>query len=79
MISYGIHPGDILVVDRSLEARDGQIVIAIADGELTVNRMIRDGDTTLLETEASGACRSYAKSTLKLHQAAALSARSLRL
>jgi len=30
---------DILVVDRSLEASDGSIVIAVVDGELTVKRL----------------------------------------
>ena len=39
MIEAGIHPGDILVVDRSLEARHGDIVIAALNGELTVKRL----------------------------------------
>ncbi len=39
MIEAGIHPRDILVVDRSLEPTDGKIVIAIVDGELTVKRL----------------------------------------
>ena len=32
-------PGDILIVDRSLEARHGDIVIAALNGELTVKRL----------------------------------------
>ncbi|QIQ21473.1 translesion error-prone DNA polymerase V autoproteolytic subunit [Zophobihabitans entericus] len=36
MINAGIHPGDILVVDRSLEAVHQDIVIAAIDGEFTV-------------------------------------------
>ncbi len=39
MINAGIHPDDILVVDRSLEPRHGKIVIAALDGELTVKRL----------------------------------------
>lgn len=39
MINAGIHSGDILIVDRSLEAADKKVVIAIIDGELTVKRI----------------------------------------
>jgi len=39
MINAGIHSGDILVVDRSLEAKDGAVVIAVLDGELTVKTL----------------------------------------
>jgi len=39
MINTGIHPDDILIVDRSLEPRHGKIVIAAVDGELTVKRL----------------------------------------
>jgi DNA polymerase V len=41
MIDAGIHPGDILVVDRALEAQDKSVVIAVLDGELTVKRINR--------------------------------------
>jgi DNA polymerase V len=44
MINAGIYPDDILIVDRSLEAVDKRIVIAVVDGELTVKRLrIRPG------------------------------------
>lgn len=39
MIEAGVHPGDILAVDRSREARHGDIVIAILNGELTVKEL----------------------------------------
>ncbi len=39
MIKAGIHSGDILVVDRSLEPKDKRIVIAIVDGDFTVKRV----------------------------------------
>src|SRR5690554_5929905 len=35
MVGAGIHAGDIAVVDRSLNARHGGIVIASVDGEYT--------------------------------------------
>lgn len=39
MIDAGIHPGDILIVDRSLEPADKKVVIAVIEGELTVKRI----------------------------------------
>lgn len=39
MIEAGIFPGDILVVDRSLRAGHGDIVIAVVDGEFTVKQL----------------------------------------
>ncbi|WP_116472828.1 translesion error-prone DNA polymerase V autoproteolytic subunit [Zobellella maritima] len=35
MLNAGIRPGDVLVVDRSLEARHGDVVIAAVNGEMT--------------------------------------------
>ena len=51
MINAGIHPGDILVVDRSEEAKHGKIVIAAIDGQLTVKRVHRSKDETYLVPE----------------------------
>lgn len=39
MEGAGIHAGDLLVVDRSLEAGDGAVVIACVDGEFTVKTL----------------------------------------
>jgi DNA polymerase V len=39
MLGAGIHCGDLLVVDRSLEPRDRSVVIAAVNGELTVKRI----------------------------------------
>lgn len=49
MLGAGIHPGDILVVDRSLEATDGAVVIASVDNEFTVKYLRRDRDGVRLE------------------------------
>ncbi|MEG3640823.1 transcriptional repressor LexA [Magnetococcus sp. PR-3] len=51
MIDAGIHPGDILVVDRALEAESGQIVIAVLDGELTVKRLEKRSNKLFLMPE----------------------------
>lgn len=49
MLGAGIHSGDLLVVDRSLEPADNSVVIAIVDGELTVKRLCtRQGKLWLL-------------------------------
>lgn len=39
MIEAGIHHTDILIVDRSLSAKHGDIVIASVEGELTVKQL----------------------------------------
>lgn len=39
MTGAGIQEGNLLVVDRALEARHGDIVIAVIDGDLTVKRL----------------------------------------
>lgn len=48
MIGAGIHNDDILVVDRSLPAEHNRIVIAALDGELTVKRLVRRGNSVWL-------------------------------
>lgn len=54
MIGAGIHCGDLLVVDRSLEARDKRVVIAAINGELTVKRIrIRNKKITLVPENES--------------------------
>lgn len=41
MTGSGIFDGDLLVVDRSLKARSGQIVVAVSDGDMLVKRLKR--------------------------------------
>ena len=49
MIDAGIHPGSILVVDRAVEADDGDIVIARLGDELCVKRLrIHEGRLLLV-------------------------------
>ena len=51
MTGAGIHHDDILVVDRSLAAISGKIVIAVVDGELTVKRFLQYGSKCRLMAE----------------------------
>jgi DNA polymerase V len=51
MTGAGIYPDDILLVDRSVEATHENIVLAVVDGEFTVKRLIRKGNTIELAAE----------------------------
>lgn len=51
MILAGINDGDILIVDRSLEAKNGSIVIAVLNSELTVKRLHLEGESCYLIPE----------------------------
>ena len=48
MKNAGIRSGDILIVDRSLEARDAAVVVAIVDGEFTVKHVKKAGKKLFL-------------------------------
>lgn len=51
MIGAGIHNNDILVVDKSLKAVSGNIIIAILDGEFTVKRFSIQNKKIILISE----------------------------
>lgn len=51
MIGAGIHSGDILIVDRALEAIDRKVVIAVVNGELTVKRLRKQKGKLVLMPE----------------------------
>jgi DNA polymerase V len=51
MTGAGIYSGDMLVVDRSLNAKDGNVIIAIVNGELLVKRLRIDSGEVWLEAE----------------------------
>ena len=48
MIEDGILDGDLVGVKRTPEARDGQVVVARLDGELTIKRLSRTTDALSL-------------------------------
>lgn len=47
----GISDGDELIVNRALEPKDGSVVIAVLDGELTVKRLRITAAGVLLQAE----------------------------
>ena len=51
MIKAGIQDGDLLIVDRSLEAQSGSIVIAVVNGDLTLKRLLIEGTEVWLMPE----------------------------
>lgn len=48
MIEAGIFPGDLLIVDRSLEAVHGNIVLVEINGELSVKKLHKKQDVIRL-------------------------------
>ncbi|MGD9622328.1 MAG: LexA family protein [Mycolicibacterium sp.] len=53
MRDAGIHDGDELIVDRSLSPRDGQIVIAVVDGDFTCKTLHTKGKPRLAAANPS--------------------------
>lgn len=51
MINAGIHDGDIIVVDRSIEPADRAVVVAVIDGELTIKRLVKRNGVAELHAE----------------------------
>ncbi len=47
MINAGIFNDDVMVIDKSLEAKAGDIIIAHLDGEFTVKRLLINSDKTV--------------------------------
>ena len=81
MIRAGIHDGDLAIVDRSLEARHDDVIVAVLDGELTCKRLLlRNGraylapesdDATYLTIEVTGRDFSVwgvVTSTIRIHR-----------
>lgn len=54
MTGFGIHDGDLLVVDRALDPMDRSVVIAVVDGGFTVKQLCRIPDGVLLRSGAPG-------------------------
>ena len=51
MTGAGIHDGDLLIVDRSRQAKNGSVVIASVNGELSVKRYSRSNGQARLMPE----------------------------
>ena len=51
MVGAGIYPDDILIVDRSIKARSGQVVVASLNGDFTLKRMVQINGSVVLCSE----------------------------
>lgn len=51
MIGAGIYDGDELIVDRSIDPRHGNVVLAVLNNEFTVKRLHRRGGRVQLVAE----------------------------
>ena len=51
MTGAGLDDGDLLVIDKSLEPRDGKIAVCFIDGEITVKRIKLEADAVWLMPE----------------------------
>ena len=49
MMEAGIHPGDLVIVERGKEPRTGDIVIAQVDGEWTMKYYVKKGREVFLK------------------------------
>jgi len=39
MIGAGIFSGDVIIVDRSLQAKNGSVIVAVLEGEMLIRRL----------------------------------------
>ncbi len=51
MIGAGLDDGDLLVIDRSLDPKNGKIAVCLVDGEFTVKRIKKEKDKFYLMPE----------------------------
>lgn len=54
MLWAGILHGDLLIVDRTLIPKSGNLIIAVLDGELTLKKLIHRNQKVFLFSENSG-------------------------
>ncbi len=52
MVEAGIFPRDILIVDRSLKAKDQDVILAVVDGKFTVKRLVKNKGQIILKAES---------------------------
>jgi repressor LexA len=55
MVEEGIHDGDFVIVHSTSEAADGDVVVALLEGEVTLKRMYRERDRTVRLQPANAA------------------------
>jgi DNA polymerase V len=54
MMGAGIQSGDVLIVDRSIKAANGKIIVAAVNGDLVVRRLQQSFDHVTLVAENNG-------------------------
>ena len=54
MTGSGVHNNDLLIVDRSINAKPGHIVVAVLDGEFTLKRLMVNKDGFYLKASHPG-------------------------
>lgn len=52
MVDYGIHDGDLLIVDRSITVRPGHTVVVLWEGGFTVKKIYQRGNRIVLAASA---------------------------
>ena len=55
MVEEGIHDGDFVIVHSTSEAADGDVVVALLEGEVTLKRLYRERDRTVRLQPANAA------------------------
>ena len=51
MNNAGIYNNDLLIVDRSINPKSGDVVVAILDGEFTLKRLIKENENYYLKAD----------------------------
>ncbi len=51
MVGAGLDDGDLLVIDKSLDPKNGKIAVCLVDGEFTVKRIKKEKDKFYLMPE----------------------------
>ncbi len=51
MNNAGIYNNDLLIIDRSINAKPGNIVVALLDGEFTLKRLIKERNNYYLKAD----------------------------
>jgi repressor LexA len=66
MSGANIFAGDVVIVERQESANAGEIVVALVDNELTVKRLVREGEGWLLHPENPAFVDIYPQGELRL-------------
>ncbi len=66
MADAGVHAGDVVIVDRSLEAKNGKIIIAVVDGELLIRKLEINGGIQRLVAAKKLAALTVSEGNLKV-------------